>query len=84
MTLQEAIDQGKISGGGGNVVVDYNNCYNADTAWGAFDDLDGGPHGPTDTWNVQCPDNSVMVAVWDDNDNMDTLNDIKCCPLKLE
>lgn len=76
MTLQEAINSGRLGGAqSGGIEVDYARCQKIGTT-------DGGPSGVNDTWRTQCPANTVAIAFWDDDNNFDDLDAIKCCKLK--
>ena len=76
ITLQEAINTGRLGSSSSRVIeVDYTMCQKLGT-------VDGGPSGVNDTWRTQCPANTVLIALWDDDNNFEDLDSVKCCKLK--
>lgn len=76
MTLQEAITSGRLSGSSSSLIkVDYSQCVK-------FGARDGGSSRVNDTWRTQCPTDTVMIALWDDDNGFDDVDEVKCCKLK--
>lgn len=76
ITLQEAINTGRLGRSSSSTIeVDYTMCQKLGAT-------DGGSSRVNDTWRTQCPANTVMIALWDDDNDFDDVDAIKCCKLK--